>query len=256
MKAIIADDELHLAQYLRDKLSKLWPELQIVAMADSGPAAAAAIAEHAPDIAFLDIRMPGATGLQVAEKLTRNTKVVFVTAYDQYALDAFERDAVDYLLKPVTDERLVRTIEKLRKGTSPTADLAPLLAQLSEHLAGRAGARHLRWIRASKHAADGEITQQIPVADVLYFQADDKYTCVFSRSGTDITEWLIRVPLSELGEQLNPDDFAQIHRSVIVNMNAVVATRRDLAGKLYVRIRDNARELPVARQYVHLFRQM
>jgi len=256
MKAIIADDELHLAQYLRDKLSKLWPELQIVAMADSGPAAAAAITEHAPDIAFLDIRMPGATGLQVAEKLTRNTKVVFVTAYDQYALDAFERDAVDYLLKPVTDERLVRTIEKLRNGSSPTAELAPLLAQLSEHMAGRAGPRHLRWIRASKRAADGEITQQIPVADVLYFQADDKYTCVFARDGTDVAEWLIRVPLSELGEQLNPDDFAQIHRSVIVNMNAVAATRRDLAGKLHVRIRDSTRELPVARQYVHLFRQM
>jgi DNA-binding LytR/AlgR family response regulator len=245
MKAIIADDELHLAQYLRDKLSKLWPELQIVAMADSGPAAAAAIAEHAPDIAFLDIRMPGATGLQVAEKLARSTKVVFVTAYDQYAVDAFERDAVDYLLKPVTDERLVRTIVKLRKGTSPTAELAPLLAQLSEHMAGRAGVRHLRWIRASRRAADGEITQQIPVADVL-----------FARDGTDVAEWLIRVPLSELGKQLNPDDFAQIHRSVIVNMNAVEGTRRDLAGKLHVRIRHTARELPVARQYVNLFRQM
>ncbi len=116
MKAIIADDEPHLAQYLRDKLAKLWPELQIVAIADSGPAAAAAIAEHAPDIAFLDIRMPGATGLQVAEKLPRNTTVVFVTAYDQYALDAFERDAVDYLLKPVTDERLSTHHRKAESG--------------------------------------------------------------------------------------------------------------------------------------------
>lgn len=255
MKAIIADDEPHLAQYLRDKLAKLWPELQIVAVANSGPAAAAAIAEHAPDIAFLDIRMPGATGLQVAEKLSRDTKVVFVTAYDQYAIDAFERDAVDYLLKPVTDERLGRTIEKLRTGGSAAPNLAPLLAQLSQHLAAN-NARHLRWIRASKRSADGEITQQISVADVLYFQADDKYTCVFARDGSDVAEWLIRVPLSELGEQLNPDDFAQIHRSVIVNLNAVAATRRDLAGKLYVRMRDSARELPVARQYVHLFRQM
>ena len=255
MKAIIADDEPHLAQYLRDKLSKLWPELQIVAIADSGPAAAAAIAEHAPDIAFLDIRMPGATGLQVAEKLTRNTTVVFVTAYDQYALDAFERDAVDYLLKPVTDERLSRTIEKLKAGV-PARNLAPLLQQLSQHLGSAAPARHLRWIRASKRSADGEITQQIPVADVQYFQADDKYTCVFARDGVELNEWLIRVPLSELGEQLDPEDFAQIHRSVIVNLNAVAATRRDLAGKLYVRMRDTARELPVARQYVHLFRQM
>lgn len=255
MKAIIADDEPHLAQYLRDKLSKLWPELQIVAIADSGPTAAVAIAEHAPDIAFLDIRMPGATGLQVAEKLARNTTVVFVTAYDQYALDAFERDAVDYLLKPVTDERLSRTIEKLKAGV-PARNLAPLLQQLTEHLAGHATTRHLRWIRASKRSAEGEVTQQIPVAEVQYFQADDKYTCVFAREGAELTEWLIRVPLSELGEQLNPDDFAQIHRSVIVNLNAVAATRRDLAGKLYVRMRDTSRELPVARQYIHLFRQM
>ncbi|HVG05370.1 MAG TPA: LytTR family DNA-binding domain-containing protein [Burkholderiaceae bacterium] len=254
MKAIIADDEPHLAHYLRDKLSKLWPELQIAAIADSGPAAAAAIAEHAPDIAFLDIRMPGATGLQVAENL-RQTTVVFVTAYDQYALDAFERDAVDYLLKPVTDERLRRTIEKLKAG-APARNLAPLLQQLTEHLAGGTGSRHLRWIRASKRAADGEITQQIPVGDVQYFQADDKYTCVFARDGAGLSEWLIRVPLSELGEQLNPGDFAQIHRSVIVNLNAVAATRRDLTGKLYVRMRDTSRELPVARQYVHLFRQM
>ena len=255
MNAIIADDEPHLAQYLRDKLSKLWPELRIVAVADSGPAAAAAIAEHAPDIAFLDIRMPGATGLEVAEKLARNTTVVFVTAYDQYAIDAFERDAVDYLLKPVTDERLSRTIEKLKAGL-PVRNLAPLLQQLTEHLTGGAVTRHLRWIRASKRSAEGEITQQIPVGDVQYFQADDKYTCVFAREGVELTEWLIRVPLSELSEQLNPDDFAQIHRSVIVNLNAVAATRRDIAGKLYVRMRETSRELPVARQYVHLFRQM
>lgn len=255
MKAIIADDEPHLAQYLADKLAKLWPELEIVAMADSGPAAAAAIGEHSPDIAFLDIRMPGATGLQVAEKLGGKIKVVFVTAYDQYALDAFERDAVDYLLKPVTDERLTRTIEKLKAG-APVQDLAPLLRQLSQHLAGGAATRHLRWIRASKRSADGEITQQIPVTEVQYFQADDKYTCVFARDGANLTEWLIRISLSELGEQLSPDDFAQIHRSVIVNLNAVAATRRDLSGKLYVRMRDTARELPVARQYVHLFKQM
>jgi len=256
MKAVIADDEPHLAQYLRDKLARLWPELQIVAVVDSGPAAVAAIAAHAPDIAFLDIRMPGATGLQVAESAGR-TRVVFVTAYDQYALDAFERDAVDYLLKPVTDERLGRTIEKLKRSAgTPAAELTPLLAQLSQHLAGRSNGRQLKWIRASKRSAGEDITQQIAVADVLYFQADDKYTCVFARDGKDIAEWLIRVPLSELAEQLDPDDFAQIHRSVIVNMNAVNATRRDLTGKLYVRIRDHTRELPVARQYVHLFRQM
>lgn len=255
MKAIIADDEPHLAQYLRDQLARLWPELQVAAIADSGPAALAAIAEHRPDIAFLDIRMPGATGLEVAAQTRGTTRVVFVTAYDQYAVDAFERDAVDYLLKPVTEERLARTVSKLKQAQAPAPDLAPLLAQLAQHLAPRKGGS-LRWIRASKRTLDGEVTHQLPVGDVLYVQADDKYTCVFARDGKDIAEWLIRVPLSELAEQLDPDDFAQIHRSVIVNMNAVSATRRDLTGKLYVRIRDHSRELPVARQYVHLFRQM
>ncbi|MGH6608756.1 MAG: LytR/AlgR family response regulator transcription factor [Burkholderiaceae bacterium] len=252
MKAIIADDEPNLAQYLRERLATLWPELQVIALVHDGPAAVAAITEHAPDIAFLDIRMPGATGLQVAEN-AGNTKVVFVTAYDQYAVDAFERDAVDYLLKPITDERLARAVDKLRKDPAATPDLRPLLEQLSKHLAVNS-TRHLRWIRASKRSIDGEITQQIPVADVQYFQADDKYTCVFAHEGGAIAEWLIRTPLSELAEQLSPDDFAQVHRSVIVNLNAVAGTRRDLAGKLYVRMRDTARELPVARQYVHLFK--
>ncbi len=254
MKAIIADDEPHLAQYLRDQLSTLWPELVIAAVADNGPAALAAIREHRPDIAFLDIRMPGATGLEVAAQVQGTTRVVFVTAYDQYAVQAFERDAVDYLLKPVTQQRLVHAVAKLRR--APAApDLAPLLAQLAEHLGARRTGT-LRWIRASKRTVDGELTQQIPVGDVLYVQADDKYTCVFARNGRDVDEWLIRVPLSELAQQLDTDDFMQIHRSVIVNMNAVAGTRRDLTGKLYVRLRDCARELPVARQYVHLFRQM
>jgi DNA-binding LytR/AlgR family response regulator len=255
MKALIADDEPHLAQYLREQLARAWPELEIVAVVDSGTAALAAITEQRPDIAFLDIRMPGMTGLDVAARIEAPTRVVFVTAYDQYALDAFERDAIDYLLKPVTAERLARTVTKLKQGTAAAPDLGPLLAQLARHLAASKG-ETLRWIRASKRTTDGEITQQIAVRDVLYIQADDKYTCVHAREGGSIGEWLIRIPLSELAEQLDADDFAQIHRSVIVNLHAVAGTRRDLAGKLYVRLRDCSRELPVARQYVHLFRQM
>jgi DNA-binding LytR/AlgR family response regulator len=255
MKAIIADDESNLTHYLKERLAHAWPELDVVALADSGPAALAAIEQHRPDIAFLDIRMPGATGLDVAARIRTGTRVVFVTAYDQYAVDAFERDAVDYLLKPVTEERLAHTVARLKRTTQAAADLAPLLAQLSQHVARR-GRHALRWIRAAKRSGDGEVTQQIAVDDVVYVQADDKYTCVFAREGGDIREWLIRVPLSELAQQLDPDDFAQIHRSVIVNMNAVAGTRRDLTGKLYVRLRNSPRELPVARQYVHLFRQM
>jgi DNA-binding LytR/AlgR family response regulator len=259
--ALIADDEPHLADYLRGKLAALWPELTIVAVAANGPQAAAAIRAHAPDIAFLDIRMPGATGLEVAEQLRsipRPPRVVFVTAFDQYAVQAFEADAVDYLLKPVNDERLARTIEKLRAAQAaqmPAPALDGLLAQLAQHLQGSAR-NHLRWIRASKKSGDGELTEQISVADVVYIQADDKYTCVYARDGNELREWLIRVPLSDLAAQLDPADFAQIHRSVIVNLQAVAGTRRDLTGKLFVRMRDHARELPVARQYVHLFRQM
>ncbi|MCU0940077.1 MAG: LytTR family DNA-binding domain-containing protein [Burkholderiaceae bacterium] len=208
--------------------------------------------------------MPGATGLEVAQQLrdgSHRPRVVFVTAFDQYAIEAFEADAIDYLLKPVTDERLARTLDKLRQALGaatplPAVDtLQSLLAQLSRQV--EAGSRqHLRWIRASRRSGEGELTEQIAVADVAYIQADDKYTCVFARDGKELREWLIRVPLSDLAEQLDPADFAQVHRSVIVNLHAVAGTRRDLAGKLFVRIRDHARELPVARQYVHLFRQM
>lgn len=260
--AVIADDEPHLIDYLRSKLSVLWPELRIVATAANGAEALAAIAAHRPDIAFLDIRMPGRTGLQVAQQLqaeAQRPRVVFVTAFEQYAIDAFDAEAVDYLLKPVTDERLSRALEKLRRAASnaePVPQLAQLLATLSSRLAPAPAGGWLRWIRASKRAAEGEVTEQIATADVLYFQADDKYTCVYARQGREVREWLIRVPLSDLASQLNPDDFQQIHRSVIVNMTAVAGTRRDLAGKLFVRIRDHERELPVARPYAGLFRQM
>lgn len=255
MKAVIADDEPHLAQHLRERLAVLWPELEVAALAHSGPEALAAIEESKATLAFLDIRMPGASGLEVARQLSARrlpVRVVFVTAFDQYAVEAFERDAVDYLLKPVTDERLAHTVDKLRRaGNGPAPDLDALVSLLAQRLEAPKPER-LRWIRASKRSGGVEITEQIPVESVLYFQADDKYTCVVTRQG----EALIRIALSELAAQLDPEAFVQIHRSVIVNLNAVAGTRRDLAGKLYARIRDHARELPVARQYAALFRQM
>jgi DNA-binding LytR/AlgR family response regulator len=259
--ALIADDEPHLVEFLRDRLARVWPELELVAMVENGIDALRVARERKPDIAFLDIRMPGLTGLDVARQLQEDSqrpRVVFVTAYDQYAIDAFDADAVDYLLKPVSDERLERTVEKLRGAVAQQRtppDLTRLLEQLARHV-GAPATPPLRWIRASRRSADGEVTEQIAVADVLYFQADDKYTCVVLRDGGATRELLIRVPLSELNGQLANQDFQQIHRSVIVNLNAVAGTRRDLAGKLFVRLRDLPRELPVARQYVHLFRQM
>ncbi|HEY9025925.1 MAG TPA: LytTR family DNA-binding domain-containing protein [Burkholderiaceae bacterium] len=256
-RALIADDEPHLAHYLRDLLLKLWPELEIVAIARNGLEAAATIAELQPDIAFLDIQMPGLTGLEVAAGIEGLTRVVFVTAYDEYALSAFDAEALDYALKPVTAERLARTVERLQRAlaprSEPAADPAPVddarLARVLRALQVHAPASApLRWIRASQ----GELTHQVAVADVLFFQADDKYTCV----RTPQAEYLIRTPIAELAAQLDPGQFWQIHRATIVNLAHLAGTRRDDASRLFVRIAGWKDELPVSRAYVHLFKPM
>ena len=256
-RALIADDEQHLAHYLHDQLLKLWPELEVVAIARNGLEAAAKIAELQPDIAFLDIQMPGLTGLEVAAGIEGLTRVVFVTAYDEYALSAFDTAALDYVLKPVTAERLARTVERLRRALAPatgaSTDAAPVdddrLARALRALRPAApAAPPLRWIRASQ----GELTHQVPVADVMFFHADDKYTCV--RTAT--AEYLIRTPITELAAQLDADQFWQIHRSTIVNLAHLAGTRRDDASRLFVRIAGWKDELPVSRAYVHLFKPM
>jgi DNA-binding LytR/AlgR family response regulator len=255
-RALIADDETHLAQYLRDQLLKLWPELDIVALARNGLEAAAQISELQPDIAFLDIQMPGLTGLEVAAGIEGLTRVVFVTAYDEYALTAFEAEALDYVLKPVTSERLARTVERLQRALAPrddTLDEAIDDARLARALralqaAPAPAAAPLRWIRASQ----GELTHQVPVADVMFFHADDKYTCV----RTAQAEYLIRTPVAELAAQLDGQQFWQIHRSTIVNLGHLAGTRRDDASRLFVRVAGWKDELPVSRAYVHLFKPM
>ena len=248
--AIIADDEQHLANYLHDRLTALWPELSIVGIAKNGLEAMRLVDDESPTIVFLDIRMPGLTGLEVASRLDNKTHVVFVTAYDQYAVEAFDRQAADYLLKPVTDERLTRTIARLKAKVSTAevpADVAAILKQLATALPANKSA-HLRWIRASV----GETVRQIPVDDVFYFQAQDKYVSVYTREG----ESLIRTPLSELQAELDPDEFWQIHRSTIVNVNRIAATTRDVMGKTTLKLKDSKAELQVSRAYAHLFRQM
>jgi DNA-binding LytR/AlgR family response regulator len=249
-RALIADDEVRLAEHLRARLAELWPELEVLPLAANGVEALRAINEDEPDVAFLDIRMPGLTGLELAGRIDTNTHVVFVTAFDQYAVEAFDRDAVDYLLKPVGDERLAKCIERLQRklaGAEEPPALDAVLARLAAALPGAASGR-LRWVRALK----GEVVQQIAVDDVLYFQASDKYTCVYTREG----ESLIRMPLAELAAQLDPELFWQVHRSTLVNMNEVASTRRDLGGRVFVRLRDGATELAVSRAYAHLFKQM
>jgi DNA-binding LytR/AlgR family response regulator len=256
-RALIADDEQHLAHYLRDLLLKLWPDLEIVAIARNGLEAASKIAELQPDIAFLDIQMPGLTGLEVAAGIEGLTRVAFVTAYDEYALSAFDAEALDYVLKPVTAERLARTVERLQRTLAPRpgvpADAAPAdddrLARVLRALQSPTpAAAPLRWIRASQ----GELTHQVPVADVMFFHADDKYTCV----RTAQAEYLIRTPITELAAQLDADQFWQIHRSTIVNLAHLAGTRRDDASRLFVRIAGWKDELPVSRAYVHLFKPM
>ena len=251
-RALIADDEPHLAHYLRDQLAKLWPELEIVAVARNGLEAAARIAELQPDIAFLDIQMPGLTGLEVAAGIEGLTRVVFVTAYDEYALTAFDAEALDYVLKPVTTERLARTVDRLQRAfaapetTDDDARLARALRALQ--VPATAASTPLRWIRASQ----GELTHQVAAADVLFFHADDKYTCV----RTAQAEYLIRTPIAELAAQLDAQQFWQVHRSTIVNLAHLAGTRRDEASRLFVRIAGWKDELPVSRAYVHLFKPM
>jgi DNA-binding LytR/AlgR family response regulator len=249
--ALIADDEPHLATYLRSQLATLWPELTLLPIARNGVEAAEAIATHAPELAFLDIKMPGLSGLEVAQGIEGATRVVFVTAYDEFAVQAFEQEAIDYVLKPINAQRLARCIERVRRvldapSSADDARLASVLQRLAP--ASATAATPLRYVRASQ----GELTHQIDVADVLFFRADDKYTCVQTGSG----EHLIRTPIAELAAQLDAQQFWQVHRSTLVNLRFVAGTRRDELSRLFVRVRGCDGELPVSRAYVHLFKAM
>jgi len=253
-RALIADDEPQLALYLQEQLALLWPELEIVHIARNGNEAAASIEELEPDLAFLDIQMPGMSGLEVAQGIEGDTLVVFVTAFDRYAVQAFEHAALDYLLKPFKTDRLLRTIERVRAAltlraaghdTPRDARLADVLHQLTR---GPAPPARLRFIRASQ----GEFVHQVAISDVLFFHADEKYTVVQTASG----EHLIRTSITELAEQLDPEQFWQVHRATLINLNYLASTRRDESSRLFLRIKGYARELRVSRAYVHLFKAM
>jgi len=252
--ALIADDEPHLARHLRQQLEQLWPELDIVYMASDGIDAAAAIARLDPDLAFLDIQMPGLTGLEVAQGIVGRTRPIFVTAYDEYALQAFEHAALDYLLKPLRSERLQRTLARVRHSLAgpapePAGTDAALMQALDRLMRQSApAAERLHYVRAAK----GGMVHNLAVEEVLFFQADDKYTVV----RTSGEEYLIRTPVAELAARLDPDHFRQVHRSTIVNLAHLAGTRRDDASRLFLRMRGHAAELPVSRAYVHLFQAM
>jgi DNA-binding LytR/AlgR family response regulator len=233
----------------------LWPELVVAGIAANGPEAQALIAREAPDVAFLDIRMPGLTGLDVARAAGADVHVVFVTAFDEYALDAFQHAAIDYLLKPVADDRLQHTIARLKQRLAarlPAPSLDHVLEALARHIPGMAGAsagsERLAWVRA----AVGANVQLINVADVCYFQANDKYTSVF----TATCEALIRTPIREIVDKLDPQKFWQVHRGTIVNLEHIATTTRDLTGRIVLALKSRPEKVPVSRAYAHLFKQM
>jgi DNA-binding LytR/AlgR family response regulator len=255
VKCVVAEDEALLREALIKLLAQAWPELEVAAACEDGGAALEAIALHQPDIAFLDIRMPGLSGMEVAAAVPQaspHTQVVFVTAYDQYAIDAFERGAADYLLKPVLRERLQATVQRLqarlRQGGSDPAALAELLRQLAQVAPAAPKAPPLVWLTASS----GSETRLILVDDVAYFQSDTKYTVVMTAEG----EALLRTPIRDLLAVLDPAVFKQVHRSTIVNMRAVASVARDESGRGTVRLRNRPETLSVSQPFMSLFRNM
>jgi DNA-binding LytR/AlgR family response regulator len=257
IRAVIADDERLMREQLRARLAEVWPELEIVAEAKNGREAVEAVATHRPDLAFLDIRMPGMTGVEAAREIGDACHVVFITAYSEYAVEAFEQGAVDYVLKPADSERLAVTVARLKKrlGAKP-ADLGALLERLASKLDLPAGSLqptaqkgpYLQWIQASM----GQHIRMIPVAEVLFFTSDEKYT----RVQTETYEALIRKPIKELVEELDPEQFWQIHRATIVNAKAIAGITRDLRGRQLLQLKNYPQKLEVSRNFTHLFKQM
>lgn len=261
--ALIAEDEAILARTLADALGRLWPQLQLLPVAPNGVAALESALRQQPDILFLDIRMPGKSGLEVAAELAEEwplepgappfPQVVFVTAYDEYAIQAFEQAAADYVLKPVSDARLQSTVQRLqqrlqtRQGETGLEQVLQQLRRL-EGAPLTTRAERLHMLRAGV----GNEVRMIPVAEVLYLEAGDKYVNVVTARG----ESLVRTPLRELLAQLDPNLFWQVHRATVVNVSAVEAAERDDSGKLRLRLRGLERRIPVSRLYAHLFRQM
>ncbi|MGX1926723.1 LytR/AlgR family response regulator transcription factor [Vibrio sp. NH-7] len=248
LTAIIADDEPLLRFHLDKALADVWPELEIKGLAENGEQALELIEAHQPTIAFLDIRMPKCDGMQAAKRLMENnsaTTVVFVTAYDEYAVQAFENNAADYLLKPLSETRLEQCVARLKQKfsvdeTAQAPDMQALFQQMQQ-LAEQKTPNYLSWIRASK----GEDIHLISVSEVLYFKAEDKYVSLFQQEQNKTVEYVLRTSLKELLTQLDPDQFWQIHRSTIVNVSAIERVKKEFTGKMVVIV--GGEKLPVSR---------
>lgn len=249
--AIIADDEDLPRAELRRMLAAAWPELQIVAECEHGPAAVEAIDAHAPDIAFLDIRMPGASGLDVARAASGRCHAVFTTAYDSHAVEAFDAGAVDYLLKPINAERLAQAVARLRARLSSQAaapDLDALVARLAERIPTANAGTRLKWISASV----GDTIKMFSIDEVLFFQSDEKYT----RVATAADEAHVRKPLKEIAEGLDPEAFWQVHRGTIVRAAAIARAQRDELGRITLHLKGHAEKLAVSQAYGWRFKPM
>ena len=255
--ALIADDEPLLRQRLVSLLARTWPELKVAAEARNGREAVELFDLHEPDVVFLDVHMPGLSGIDAARSMVGRTRLVFVTAYEQYAVTAFEHGAIDYLVKPFDEARLSQTVARLRERLQPgpvqaatSQAMEGLLASLAAEVRSRAQApaRHLQWLRASV----GTTVRLIPVDQVQYLRSDEKYTLVVWDGG----EALIRRTIRELADELDPDRFAQIHRSVIVNLTRVSHVTRGVNETADVHLHGRSEALPVSRSFLHLFRQM
>ena len=251
-EAIIADDEAPLRAYLKSKLFDLWPELTISGEAANGLEALALIEKLRPAVAFLDIKMPGLSGLEVAGKISGNCRVVFITAYDEFAIKAFETEAIDYLLKPVTRERLEKTIQRLQKRLTAASGSQPEFGAAMEKLLAAIGSTEpmvwLKWIKV-RH---GEELRLISVDEICYFKAEDKYTLVRTLDN----ESLIKKSIQELAGELDPDQFWRIHRGSIINVHRIAGVHRSFAGRLIVKLKDLPETLTASRSYAHLFKQM
>jgi DNA-binding LytR/AlgR family response regulator len=247
-RAVIAEDEENLREELRETLATVWPDLHVCAEAHDGRQALRALEKHAPDVLFLDIQMPGMTGLEVARQASGRCHVVFVTAFDQYAVAAFDQGAVDYLMKPITAPRLAQAVERVKERiSSAPANLDGLLEKLAGKLAGKKR-EYLRWVTALQ----GGETRLITIEEIHYFRADAKYTVV-ATAGQDS---MIRIPIKDLVDQLDPEVFWQIHRGTVVNVNQVAGISRDFRGHMVVRLKQRPETLAVSDSYAHRFRQM
>jgi DNA-binding LytR/AlgR family response regulator len=247
VKAVIAEDEANLAEELGETLAALWPELVICGVASNGLQALEQFEQHEPNVLFLDIQMPGMSGLEVAKRASGRSHVVFVTAYDKYAVAAFEQGAVDYVMKPLEAERLADTVKRLKgRVDSAPANLEGLLKALYAKLGN--GPDYIRWITASQ----GQELRLITIEEVNYFQADNKCTLVVTAE----KESLIYRPIKELSEALDPSTFWRIHRGTIINIRHIAGVSRDYRGRLRVKLKQRSETLPVSAPYAHLFKQM